>query len=59
MKINQNVREFVIKKKGSILAADVEIVVDPGILVTRKYFSRHKIFGKVTMLNRKIDYNVR
>ena len=29
--------------------ADVEIVVDPGILVPRKYLSWQKIFGKVTM----------
>ena len=38
---------------------DVEIVVDPGILVPRKYLSWQKIFGKVTMLNRKIEYKVR
>ena len=39
--------------------ADVEIVVDPGILVPRKYLSWQKIFVKVTTLNHKIEYNVR
>ena len=39
--------------------ADMEIVVYPGILVPRKYLSWQKIFGKVTTLNRKVDYNVR
>ena len=41
------------------LSADVEIVVDPGILVPRKYLSWQKIFVKVTTLNHKIEYNVR
>ena len=40
-------------------AADVEIVVDPGILAPRKYLSWQKIFGKVIALNFKIDINVR
>ena len=38
---------------------DVEIVMDPGILVPRKYLSGQKIVGKVTTLNRNIDYNLR
>ena len=37
----------------------VEIVVDPGILLPRKYLSWQKIFGKVTALNHKIDSFVR
>ena len=39
--------------------ADMEIVAYPGSLVPRKYFSWQKIFGKVTTLKRKIDYNVK
>ena len=38
---------------------DMEIVVYPGILVHRKYFSWQKIFGKIINLNCKNDYNVR
>ena len=38
---------------------DMEIVVYPGILVPRKYFSWQKIFFKMLKLNYKIDYNVR
>ena len=49
----------VLQTPVSVPTVDVEIVVYPGILVPRKYFSWQKIFGKVTMLNRKIDYNVR
>ena len=37
----------------------VEIVVDPGILVPRKYLTWQKIFDKMLALNFKIDYNVR
>ena len=36
---------------------DVEIVVDSVILGPRKYMSSQKIFGKVTTLNCKLDYN--
>ena len=44
---------------SSELAPDMEIVVDPEILVPRKYLRWQKIFGLVTTLNHKIDYNVR
>ena len=36
--------------------ADVEIVVDPGILVSMKYLSWMKLFGKISVVDCKMDY---
>ena len=47
------------RSERSLCGPDVEIVVDPGILVSKKYLSWQKIFGIMLALKFKIDYNVR
>ena len=38
-------------------ALDMEIVVDPGILVSKKYLSWQQLFGKMFNSGFNIDYN--
>ena len=52
---NTNICKKALIQGQSTCGADVEIVVDPGILVPRKYLIWQKIFGKMIMLNCKID----